>query len=168
MGDVNKTHELKQSLSVDVFVPGHEARTTTSLFERTKKLLIEREGGKCYVSGMTANQAGAPLEAHHHPIERSMANMIDWPRFAADCKAGVWGPHAQKFEWDKFDPTDPYTFVDDMTVNGMLLRRDYHTGRGEGIHTMPFPLWIAQKYGKEGYEFAPGEIIHHADAEGHK
>lgn len=168
---VNDIHEEKETLVVDVNIPGHEERTTTALFTRTKKLLIEREGGRCFISGMTAEEAGAPLEAHHHPIERSMANMIDWPSFAADCKAGHWGAAAQAFDWDRFfegskdgQPVDPYLFVDDMTVNGMLLAKKFHTAKGEGIHMLPFPLWIAQKYGREGYQFSPTEIIHHEHA----
>lgn len=158
---VNAIHEEKETLVIDVNIPGHEERTTTALFLRTKKLLIEREGGRCYISGMTADEAGHPLEAHHHPIERSMANMIDWVRFSADCKSGLWGAHAQAFDWSQFDPADPYTFVDDMTVNGVLLAKQFHTGRDAGIHCMPFPLWIAQKYGKEGYQFSASEVIHH-------
>lgn len=160
---VNEIHEEKETLVVDVSIPGHEERTTTALFVRTKKLLMEREGGRCFVSGMTEAEVG-PLEAHHHPIERSMANMIDWDRFAADCKAGIWGPHARAFDWSRFDPADPYTFVDDMTVNGVLLAKRFHTAKDAGIHNLPFPLWIAQKYGKEGYEFSPTEVIHHEEA----
>jgi hypothetical protein len=187
MNDVTKVHEVRETLTVSVNVPGHEARETTALFRRTRQQLIEREKGRCYVSGLTAAQLGHPLEAHHHPIERSMANMIDWERFATDCKAGHWGPYAQSFDWDTFfhgakvehvhvpamdgeeaytvtmkTPVDPYLFVDDMTVNGMLLGRDYHTGKNEGIHDMPYPLWIARKYGREGYVFSSVETIHNA------
>jgi hypothetical protein len=30
------------------------------------------------------------------------------------------------------------------------------------MHALPFPIWIAQKYGKEGYQFSATEVIHHA------
>lgn len=166
---VTELHEEKETLVVDINIPGHEARTTTALFVRTKKLLIEREGGRCFVSGQTAEESGHPLEAHHHPIERSMAEMIDWHLFAIDCKAGLWGVHAQAFDWNAFfacDPIDPYRFVDDMTVNGMLLAKQFHTGQDAGLHYLPFPLWIAQKYGKEGYQFSASEVIHHEKAGG--
>ncbi|UNJ99715.1 hypothetical protein [Ralstonia sp. RRA.1] len=62
-------------------------------------------------------------------------------------------------------PADPYLFVDDMTVNGLLLCKQHHTGKDAGIHDMPFPLWIAQRYAIEGYQFTPNEVIHHADAD---
>lgn len=155
-------HEEKETLVVEVNIPGHEARTTTTLFLHSKKTLITRERGRCFICGGTAETTGHPLEAHHHPVERSLANMIDWDLFRSECQAGMWGAHAQAFDWSKFNPADPYTFVDDMTVNGLLLCKAHHTGKDEGIHDMPYPLWIAQKYGQEGYQFSDVEVIHHA------
>lgn len=161
---VTEIHEEKETLVVDVLLPGHAPRTTTPLFRHSREKLIERESGRCFISGMTAEALSAPLEAHHHPIERCFAEIIDWSRFAADCKAGHWGPHAQAFDWDAFlsaTPFDPYRFVDDMTVNGVLLGKQFHTAKDAGIHMLPYPIWIVQKYAREGYQFSPTEIIHH-------
>ena len=182
---VTDTHEEKETLSVDVLLPGHEARTTTPLFLHSKKALIAREGGRCFICNATAEESGHPLEAHHHPIERSLANLIDWDRVAAQAKGGEFGERAAAFDWVGFFkgaktvtvagetplhpdvhykvPADPYLFGDDMTVNGLLLCKEHHTGKDAGIHDMPFPLWIAQKYAREGYQFSPTEVIHHAD-----
>lgn len=169
---VTDTHEEKETLAVDVMLPGHEARVTTPLFLRSKKLLMEREGGRCFICGATAEESGHPLEAHHHPIERSLANLINWERVAEQAKSGEFGQRAADFDWDGFFidaktvaspavkghpaaqyrvPADPYLFVDDMTVNGLLLCKQHHTGKDAGIHAMPFPLWIAQRYAIEGY-----------------
>jgi hypothetical protein len=179
---VTEVHEEKNTFQVDVNLPGADPRVSTPLFIRTRKLLIEREGGRCWLSGQTAEESGHPLEAHHHPVERSFANMWDFGRFSEDCIKGHWGPHAQAFDWAGFlkDATpvsitladgsvkshlkvkDPYLFVDDMTVNGLLLSKPFHTGGDEGIHLLPFPVYLAQKYGFEGYQFSSIEIIHHA------
>ena len=161
MADVTEIHEEKETLIVDINIPGHEARVTTQLFKDSKQLLIKRVGGRCWVCNKTALESGLPLEAHHHPIERSLANMIDWDLFKTDCEAGIWGHYTAAFNWDKFDANDPYPFVDDMTVNGLLLCKEHHTGKNEGIHDMPYPIWITQRYGKEGYQFTAKEIIHH-------
>jgi hypothetical protein len=160
MTNVTQIHEEKETLTVDVNIPGHEPRKTTALFERTRKQLIARDGGRCFVCNATAEASGHPLEAHHHPIERSFAEMIDWERFKFDAQAGVWGAAIKAFDWDNF--TDWTQFVDDMTVNGMLLCKAHHIGKDEGMHALPFPIWIAQKYGKEGYQFSATEVIHHA------
>jgi hypothetical protein len=149
---VTQVHEQTETLTVDVNIPGHEERTTTALFRNSKKALVLRESGRCFICGCNAEETGHPMEAHHHPIERSMANMIDWE---------LVKPFFPHFDWSSFDPADPYTFVDDMTVNGLLLCKAHHTGKDEGIHDMPYPLWIAQKFGREGYQFSPIEAIHH-------
>jgi hypothetical protein len=135
MTDVTQIHEEKETLTVDVNIPGHEPRKTTALFERTRKALIARAGGRCFICNATAEESGHPLEAHHHPIERSFAEMIDWDRFKFDAQAGVWGEAIKAFDWDHF--TDWTQFVDDMTVNGMLLCKAHHIGKDEGMHALP-------------------------------
>jgi hypothetical protein len=163
---VTEIHEDKLTLQVSVNIPGHDARGAASaLFVRTRKALLEREGGKCWLTGLTAEQLGGPLEAHHYPIERCFAEGIDWVRFANDAKFGHWGPYASAFDWNAFfaaTPFNPYVFVDDMTVNGRLLGKQYHTGKDEGVHMLPEPVWLAQKYMVEGYQFSAVEVIHHA------
>lgn len=155
MPPVTEVHEEKETLAVDVNLPGHEARTTTALFTRTRKQLIEREAGRCFVCQRTAEEVGHPLEAHHHPVERSFAEMVDWS------EGSLIRRDFPNFDWANFDPADPYKFVDDMTVNGLLICKDHHIGKDEGIHAMPFPIWLAQRYGREGYQFSSVEIIHH-------
>lgn len=157
------SHEEKLTLHVEVDIPQHTDRVETPIYRETREQLIERESGRCWVCGCTEQESGHPLQTHHHPVERSLANMIDWPRFIADAKAGHWGPHAQDFDWDSFNPEHPYTFVDNMLVNGRVLCRDHHIGSDEGIHMLPFPLWVAQRYAREGYRFSPGEVIHHEE-----
>lgn len=174
MSDVSEQHAERETLSVEVNIPGHDPRTVTPVFRHTRQQLIERDGGRCYISGDTAEEDGHPLEAHHYPIERSLANMIDWNLVRADAEAGELGisqaqrDAARAFDWDAFmsaQPFDPYTFVDNMLVNGVLLAKKHHIGKDEGIHAMPHPLWIAQRYALEGYQFSDVEIIHHAQEE---
>lgn len=152
MNNVTQTHEEKETLAVDINLPGHDPRTTTALFRHTREQLIEKHGGRCYICNRTGEEAGHPIEAHHYPIERSLANMIDFELVKEDCP---------DFDWSKFDPADPYSFVDNMLFNGLLLCKEHHIGKDEGIHAMPHPLWIAQRYAKEGYKFSGVEIIHH-------
>ena len=157
-------HEEKETLSVEVNIPGHADRVTTSIFTHTRKQLIERDGGKCWICGAQDHA----IEAHHYPIERSLAGMVDWRLVELDAKAGELGAtQAQRDAAKAFDfagiDADPYRFVDDMRVNGLLLCKAHHTGKDEGIHDIPHPLWIAQRYGKEGYKFSDVEIIHHQE-----
>lgn len=150
MGDKEKSvHVERETLTVEVNVPGHDPRTNQPLFEKTRKELIARDGC-CFICGSTVN-----LEAHHSPIEWSLANMVDWSVNGAIRKDF---PH---FDWANFDETAPYSFVDNMLINGLLLCKTHHIEVGRGIHAMPYPLWIAQRYAKDGYVFSNLEIIHH-------
>lgn len=181
---ITEVHDLKTTLSVEVYVPGHEERTETALFRNTKKQLMVSSGGRCFICNRNVEESGHPMQSHHHPIERSEANAVDWRLVAEDCKTGMWGIAAQAFDWDKFFigattktvvlseeegggtyellvPVDPILFVDDQTVNGVILCADHHIGKDEGIHNMPYPLWIAQKYAYEGYKFSDVETITH-------
>jgi hypothetical protein len=150
---ITKEHELKETLTVDVITPAHEARTTTRLFELSKKQLMKREDPpRCWICRRTADEVG-PLEAHHAGIERSFAEgEIDWEIVKQDF------PH---YDWTHFDPANPYAFVDDMEAQGILLCKTHHTGKGTGIHTIPEPLWRLQRYLKDGVQFTPTETIHH-------
>lgn len=165
--DTTSAHVEKETLAVDVNIPEHDARVTTALFSHTRLALIAREGGRCFVCERTEAESGAPLEAHHHPIERCLAEDIDWTLVALDCRAGVVAftigqrQAMQAFDWSSFDPQHWEVFVDDMTVNGLLLCKDHHTGLDEGIHTLPGPIWLAQRYAKEGIKFNSREVIHH-------
>jgi hypothetical protein len=155
MTAVTETHEEKLTLQVDVNLPGHDPRVATALFTRTRATLLERTGAKCFICRRTAEQSGHPLEAHHYPIERSFAEAIDFgpgSRIREDFPA---------FDWAAFDKNpDPYLFVDDMTVNGLPLCKDHHTAADMGIHMLPHPVWIAQAYVRDGYQFSSIEIIH--------
>ena len=152
-----ETHEEKNTFQVDVNLPGSGGeRVTTTLFERSRKHLLERDGGRCYICGQTAEESGYPIEAHHYPIERSFTGMIDWAEGSQIRK------DFPNFAWGSFDEKDPYMFVDDMNVNGRLLCKAHHIGKDEGVHTLPEPVWLAQRYCKEGYKFSEIEIIHHS------
>ena len=170
---VTEIHEEKNTFTIDVNLPGHDPRVTSPLFRKSRLHLIEREGGRCWVCGCTAEETGHPLEAHHL-IERSFAEMIDWDIVKEYALSGEFGftqsqrDAAKAFDWGNFDAANPYTFVDDMTVNGVLLGKDHHILADEGIHTLPFPVFFAQKFGREGYVFSKVEIVHHHQVEQNK
>ena len=156
---IQDTHEEKLTLTVDVLIPGHDERTTTELFRKSRAQLLKRSPA-CWICG-----AKKGLEAHHL-LERSMANMMNLDLIVRDAQAGELGiTQAQRdackaFNWESIEK-DPMRFFDDMMMNGWVLCKAHHIGKDEGIHAMPFPLFLAQRYGKEGYKFSDVEFIHH-------
>jgi len=158
---ITAAHVEKETLVVDVNIPAHDARVTTPLFSHTRELALQACGGRCYVCGRTAEESGHPIELHHYPVERSLGDLVDWALFRAQAQAGDYGPGPQAFDWSSFDPVKWFTFVDDMRHNGLALCKQHHTVADTGIHTLPHPLWLAQRFAKEGYQFDKVEIIHH-------
>jgi hypothetical protein len=162
-------HVERETLQIDANIPAHDARVTTPIFARTRALLIAREGGRCHICGQTAEETGHPLEAHHHPIERCFAAEIDFALVYAAVRSGnILVPERQLAAMRAFDwtlllaaPSRWVEFVDDMTVNGLLICKDHHTAVDDGIHTIPAPIWYAQRFAKEGTKFNSREVIHH-------
>ncbi|WP_454824718.1 hypothetical protein [Paraburkholderia xenovorans] len=56
---------------------------------RARRQRCSSARARCSYLQRTAEETGHPLKAHHHPIERSFAEMIDWDRFKFDAQAGV-------------------------------------------------------------------------------
>ena len=46
-----------------------------------------------------------------------------------------------------------------MHANGLALCKRLHTGAGEGIHTMPFPLWQFWATGRAGFRFVHSDAV---------
>ena len=154
MSSVEEAHEEKETLSVEVEIPGHAPRgAATPLFERTRKEYMDKMGGRCWICGSDEAEAGEPLQLHHKIIERCFAeDDIDWGKVKED---------APDFPWDTFDPSDPYSFVDNCNYNGIVLCRKHHTEKDSGVHMLPYSLWVMQRYLKDKTRFSPGEIIIH-------
>jgi hypothetical protein len=154
MTNVTEAHELRETLTVDVITPGHAPRITTPLFRHSKQaLMASQHPPRCFICQQTEAELGQPLEAHHVGVERSFAEgEIDWEMVKADFP---------DFDWASFDPSNPYAFVDDMQAQGLLLCKRHHTGKGTGIHDIPYPLWRMQRYLKDGVQFTPTDVIHH-------
>jgi hypothetical protein len=164
MPDVTQTHEEKETLVIDANLPGHDERVTTPTFIQSKAKLMELEGGRSFVTGKTEDESGGPHEAHHFWIERCLANAVDWKEFCEYIeRMNTLIQRTLSFCRTNPELSDIMLFVDDMTVNGMLIEKRLHTGKGEGIHQMPFPLWQCWVYGKEGFEFVGTDSIYHVD-----
>lgn len=144
-------HELKKTLHEDIYVADHAARTTTALFERTRKAMIAA-GGRCWICNKP-HTTDDPLELHHSHLERCFISEAD---FGLDSNMRRDFPN---FDWEHFDISDPVAFVDDARINGLLLCKLHHTG-ALGIHSLTFPDFEAQRYMKEGTPIMDGHVAH--------
>lgn len=130
-------HERKETLVLDYWIPNHVDRTTSSVFRHTRKHLIEdNPDAKCEVCGVKEG-----LELHHR-LEYCFANALDWDKVKKDFP---------DFDWKSFDPKDPFTFVDSQWNANVILCNAHHTGKNSGIHKLPHPIFIIQKYLKDDF-----------------
>jgi len=167
MSEVNQVHEEKETLVIDCNLPGHEDRITTELFTRTRKEYLEKFGDKCQVSDEPSSECG-PIELHHFWVERCTANAVDperlhkWIRIVLERaqSADAWF-ESQLSQGKSYDEiwSDPYAFTDSMAVNGIGLSKRLHTGKGEGLHYFPGPLWNLWATGKRGFVFVGKDAI---------
>lgn len=176
-------HEKKDTLTEDVFYPDHSSpRTESATFRHTKS-----EGHKakipCAISGHTEG-----TEYHHVFCEWAFSDAVDWHvvkgvgtgeitelpmlDLVTDKPTDLTFPakdsliwvicklaELRGFNWQKFDPMKPETFVDSMQ-NMLVLHEKFHRHKNHGMHCMTFPEWIFQAFPRmSGFVFTPDEVI---------
>ena len=164
MEDVTQNHEEKETLVIDVTLPGHDARVTTPLFVRTREQMLAKIGDRCEISGAPESECG-PIEFHHLWVERCLSTAVDkrrlyrWLHLLRDKAQSAIDWFDIQLKSKTFDEIDIMDFTDDMTANGMGICKRLHTGKGEGIHFLPFPLWQFWGIGKVGFKFDGNDSV---------
>lgn len=160
---VEKVHALKESVSVEVFYPGHPPRKETPLYRKTHKAMIVDEDQPCWICGVKRstlqdkekNPWGAiSLETHHWVVEDSLAEAIDLGKF-----------NERVVYWHRclpqHDPIYDKDFVQDQMEEWIHGHRDnmrvlcdvHHRHAGVGVHHVPYPLWAVQDLIKPGFKY---------------
>jgi hypothetical protein len=146
--------ERKLSNHYSVRYPIHEKRKNSAIYNSTHHELIHVRNLPCFICGKH-NSSSSPLETHHFYCEKSAQNAIDWRvfgEFANHCYNIQTGDCiGTRFVWTEVEKT-PDIFVDSV-YNMIVLCKEHHISGGRGIHHVPFPDWILQKYPKDGFEF---------------
>lgn len=147
-------HVVHQKIDIEVQYPDHSIRKDSPLFLRSRKQLLVKKNTPCYVCGITYAKGGA-MEAHHCCVEWAASNGIDWNKVKADT---LYNPHfgnvsQAQFDWDAV-AKDSTLFVDSI-YNLMSLCTEHHRSTRYGIHFIPYPIWVLQKWPLTGFEFIP-------------
>jgi hypothetical protein len=167
-------HELRETLSEDVFYPDHEPRTESATFRHTKKTMDAAGLAVCAVCGTKDK-----IQWHHRFVEWAFASAIDfeWIKgVALGTITTMWSEELQQeveipklhiiwdmirlvpnFDWNAFDPANPETFVD-SPANMWPLCETHHLAKLHGIHMESFPIWVVQCCLKKGFIYSPDEL----------
>ena len=140
----------KMSNHYTIHYPFHEKRKDSALYRRTRNDLIHNKKLKCFICN-----GDELLETHHFYCEKYAQTMIDWKKFgefANNCYNIQTGENiGANFDWDKVEK-NPDIFVDSHH-NMIVLCKQHHTSGNKGLHHVPFPDWILQKYPKNNFQF---------------
>lgn len=132
--------------------PVHEKRTETSIYRKTRK---EMSHLPCFICGRMKGDNNTSLETHHFYIEKAATNAIDWEKFGVFAKnthhIQTGENIGEKMDWKKVE-SNPDLFVDSRH-NMIVLCKQHHTSGNTGIHHVPFPDWISQKFAVDGFQF---------------
>jgi hypothetical protein len=148
-------HCRKMSSHYTVNYPEHDKRKNSRIYNKTHNDLIHRQKIPCFICGKTNKSDGISLETHHFYCEKSAQNAIDWEKFgefAKKCYNIQTGENiGSPFDWKEV-AKNPDMFVDSK-YNMIVLCKQHHRSGNKGIHHVPFPDWILQKYPKNGFQF---------------
>jgi hypothetical protein len=127
-----------------VHYPPHEVRHNTPIYNKTHR---QMKGMPCFICGKTEK-----VETHHFYCEKALQNAYDWEAFGeyAHGARNVQTGDPFDFNWVEV-ALNPDIFVD-SPQNMVALCKEHHTSGNRGIHHVPFPEWIAQKFAKAGFE----------------
>ena len=187
MGAPENEHEVRTSITEDVFYPAPAPRVETPTFRKTKHD-GKAAGDVCVISGSAEG-----IEYHHVFCEDALMNGVDWvtvrgvgtgeitslpeldphtgqPRYNDDgsprtypaIKSLIWIictlARLRGFDWQSFDPAKPETFVD-SPQNMLVLHEIFHRAPGRGIHHSTFPIFAFQAFPRRpGFVFMPDEL----------
>lgn len=131
---IDGEHEFKEDIQVDIYYPNHSQRTESNLFVRTKHHLVDVLDTPCWICGSKDKR-----EVHHFHCEWAFGNAVDWDQMKT--------MHPD-FDWSTFKNTEDFI---DSEYNMMVLCEQHHRAQDAGIHMLPYPIWIAQKFIKSGF-----------------
>ncbi len=127
-------HAQRQRVTFIAHFPAHEPRDDdpyASVFRAARHKAINELDTPCWRCGSKERRE------LHHMLEWSLADGIDVERFIAD--------HPE------FDVTDEESFKRwlDSEGNLLVLCEECHRGK-HAIHLLPYPLWYAGRWWREG------------------
>ena len=150
-----KGHPKKMSNHYTTNYPEHEPRKDSSIYHKTHHELCHVRDMPCFICGKSNKKDGIVTETHHFYVEKVAENAIDWRKFgefAHICYNIQTGENiGDSFNWEEVEK-NPDIFVDSR-FNMIVLCKEHHISGSKGIHHVPFPDWIVQKFANSGFEF---------------
>ena len=141
---VSETHIRARSTHYTVHCPDHYHEHSSTY----KKTLHALKCMPCFICGTK------DTELHPFYCEKAGQHAINWVAFGAFAKTCYniqTGENIDHYNWHEV-AKNPELFVD-SPHNMIALCAIHHTSEKRGIHHVPFPDWILQKWSKPDFDF---------------
>ena len=140
-------HSITEHLTLLQIYPAHEPRSGDphyAAFNAARRRLEKLGALRCWIGNADCSLQ-YPIELHHAVVEFALANIVDETHFAQ--------------LYPEFHVTDDETFLTWVEGEGNLLPlcKSHHTGV-LGVHLLPYPGWLPQRFLKAGIG-APMRVI---------
>ena len=142
-------HEQRETIRLIVAYPEHLPRESDphyKAFHEARKRLERLGALKCWIGN--AECSPGPIELHHDKVEFSLIPDVDVSKFDE-----AYGLHLTDDEF--------LTYVEGEG-NLLPLCAQHHRGH-LGIHSLPYPFFVVQKYLKAGVA-APARVVTNEEA----
>jgi hypothetical protein len=156
-------HDVKSTDHYTAHYPDRDThgRQETAAYRCTHKYLVETVGLGCYIGNSDCSHD--PLETHHFFVEWAASGGVDWDRFGVAAKYLTNPQTGQSlcaiFSWSNV-AKDPSIFVD-SPANMVVLCSTHHRDEQKGIHHVPFPVWILQRFQSSDFFFLAAPVDDH-------
>jgi len=136
MVDANEGHLVERTLHETVWYPDHDPRKASAEYKRVHHHLVYELDEACWICGVRQSQlpAGEHMETHHWHVEWALVNAIDPAKILAD------------FPEMKEATDEALRAWLDSEGNMLVLCPHHHRDGRQGIHSITYPIWQAQKY----------------------
>ncbi len=140
-------HLKKGTFEEQYWIPAHNARRESKLFSDNKKFIRDECGAPCWVCG-----AETDLEVHHvfewafwnalDPVKvTNILNAIEF--YDDDYIAKAKDAKALRARLKRLSESKKVLDTPDDARNLVVLCREHHRFKYNGIHSVSFPLWLA-------------------------
>lgn len=164
---ISQIHELKRTLTEQVFYPPHSERANTSQYNKIHHEMVVIQDQPCMICGVKnstlddklKNKHNAKaMETHHHVVEWALANAIDLDKFNEVIVQRLRTQNSNNLTYAKdFTQQEMLAWIDHSPDNLWVLCDVHHRHTYVGIHAISSPIWSAQALIKDGYVLTPEE-----------
>lgn len=149
MPDDVAAHSVKRTLTESIWYPEHSPRKASAEYERVHHHLVYVLNEPCWICSIRQSDLppGEYMETHHWHIEWALVNRIDPALILADFPDMGTADEPALRKWL------------DSEGNMLVLCSRCHRHGLNGIHSITYPAWVAQRWLIGGHDITTAASV---------